>query len=172
MRSAAEITSIIPGRSADLLDNVDYRLAETSEQKEEMYRLRYRAYLREGAILPSDDERVTDRFDDSPWSFIFGVYIHGELCSSIRVSVATPEFQTSPSVEVFPDILKPELTRGRTLVDPTRFVADPEKASAMSRACISTLISGLPPCAPNTGRSIAAFSCRNRCASRDYSRAC
>ena len=47
MRSAAEITSIAPGRSADLLDNVDYRLAETPEQKEEMYRLRYRAYLRD-----------------------------------------------------------------------------------------------------------------------------
>jgi len=128
MRSAPEVTPIIPGRSADLLDNVDYRFAETPEQKEEMYRLRYRAYLREGAILPSDDERVTDRFDDSPWSFIFGVYICGELCSSIRVSVATPEYPTSPSVEVFPDILRPELARGRTLVDPTRFVADPDKA--------------------------------------------
>lgn len=128
MQSAAEVTAITSGRSADLLDNVDYRFAETPAQKEEMYRLRYRAYLREGAILPSADERVTDRFDDSPWSFIFGVYIQGELCSSIRVSVATPEYPTSPSVEVFPDILRPELARGRVLVDPTRFVADPEKA--------------------------------------------
>jgi N-acyl-L-homoserine lactone synthetase len=128
MRPAPEVTAIAPGRSADLLDKVDYRFAETPEQKEEMYRLRYRAYLREGAILPSADERVTDRFDDSPWSFIFGVYICGELCSSIRVSLATPEHPTSPSVEVFPDILRPELARGRTLVDPTRFVADPDKA--------------------------------------------
>src|SRR3954453_11128504 len=128
MRFAAEVTSITPGRSADLLDNVDYRLSETPQQKEKKNFLRYRADLREGAILPSEDERVTDRFDDSPWSFIFGVYIHDELCSSIRVSVATPEYPTSPSVEVFPDILKPELARGRTLVDPTRFVADPERA--------------------------------------------
>jgi len=128
MRSAAEVSSITPGRSADILDNIDYRLARTAAQKEEMYQLRYRAYLREGAILPSADERVTDRFDESPWSWIFGVYIDGELCSSIRVSVATPEYPTSPSVEVFPDILRPELARGRTLVDPTRFVADPEKA--------------------------------------------
>lgn len=128
MRSAAEVSSITPGRSADILDNIDYRLARTPAQKEEMYQLRYRAYLREGAILPSADERVTDRFDESPWSWIFGVYIDGELCSSIRVSVATPEYPTSPSVEVFPDILRPELARGRTLVDPTRFVADPEKA--------------------------------------------
>ncbi|WP_375412321.1 hypothetical protein [uncultured Bradyrhizobium sp.] len=128
MRSAAEVMSIVPGRSANLLDDVDYRLAETPEQKEEMYRLRYRAYLREGAILPSDDERVTDHFDDSPNSWIFGVYIRGELCSSIRVSVATPDYPTSPSVEVFPDILRPELARGHILVDPTRFVADPERA--------------------------------------------
>src|SRR3954466_11173610 len=129
MRSAPEVTAIAPARSADLLDNVDYRFAETAEQKEEMYRLRYRAYLREGAILPSNDERVTDRFDESPWSWIFGVYIDGDLCSSIRLSVATPEYPTSPSVEVFPDILRPELARGSTLVDPTRFVADPDKAT-------------------------------------------
>jgi N-acyl-L-homoserine lactone synthetase len=128
MRSAAEVTTIAPGRSFDLLDNVDYRLAETPEDKEEIYRLRYRAYLREGTILPSEDERVTDDFDNSPYSWIFGVYIHGELCSSIRVSLATPQHPTSPSVEVFPDILKPELARGRSLVDPTRFVADPERA--------------------------------------------
>jgi N-acyl-L-homoserine lactone synthetase len=128
MRSAAEVTSITPARSADLLDNVDYRLAETSEQREEIYRLRYRAYLREGAILPSPDERVSDDFDNSPYSWIFGVYIDDELCSSIRVSVATPEYPTSPSVEVFPDVLRPELARGCTLVDPTRFVADPERA--------------------------------------------
>ena len=128
MISAAEVTAIAPGRSADLLDNVDYRLVETPEEKEEIYRLRYRAYLREDAILPSADQRVTDAFDESPFSWIFGVYIHGELCSSIRVSVATPEYPTSPSVEVFPDLLRPELARGRTLVDPTRFVADHERA--------------------------------------------
>jgi N-acyl-L-homoserine lactone synthetase len=128
MRSAAVVTTIAPGRSVNLLDNVDYRLAETAEEREEIYRLRYRAYLREGAILPSADERVTDDFDNSPYSYIFGVYIEGELCSSIRVSVATPEYPTSPSVEVFPDILRPELARGRSLVDPTRFVADPERA--------------------------------------------
>src|SRR6267154_6790656 len=108
MGSVAEAVTIVPGRRADPLEHIDYRRADTPEEKDSIYRLRYRAYLREGAILPSDEERVTDRFDDSPWSFIFGVYIHGELCSSIRVSVATPEYPTSPSVEVFPDILKPE----------------------------------------------------------------
>ena len=53
------------GRSSDLLDQVDYRLAQTPEEKEEIYNLRYRAYLREGAIKPSADQRVTDQYDDA-----------------------------------------------------------------------------------------------------------
>ena len=39
---------------------------QTPEEKDEIYRLRYRAYLREGAILPSESQRVTDRYDDEP----------------------------------------------------------------------------------------------------------
>ena len=50
MRAAAEVTALFPERSADPLEHVDYRLAETPEEKDEIYRLRYRAYLREGAI--------------------------------------------------------------------------------------------------------------------------
>src|ERR1700709_321673 len=122
MRLAAEITSITPGRSADLLDNVDYRLAETPEQKEEMYRLRYRAYLREGAILPSESERVTDAYDGLANNFTFGIYIHNELYSSIRISVLSSEWRGSPSSEMFADLIHPELDRGKIIIDPTRFV--------------------------------------------------
>ena len=72
MRSAAEP---IPAalRSSDLLDQVDYRLAQTPEEKEEIYHLRYRAYLREGAVKESADQRVTDQYDDLPNSWTFGV---------------------------------------------------------------------------------------------------
>lgn len=128
MRSTAEAASTTPGRSTNPLDHVDYRLAETPAEKEEIYRLRYRAYLREGAILPSDSQRVSDTHDDAPNTWIFGIYLHGELCSSIRVSVAAPDRRMSPSVEVFGDLLHPELDKGRVFIDPTRFVADPEKA--------------------------------------------
>src|ERR1700744_2103673 len=128
MRFVANAIAPVQERSADPLEYVDYRLAETPEDKDELYRLRYRAYLREGAILPSPDERVSDRFDDLPNTFIFGVYVHGELFSSIRVSVLSSECRESPSLAMFPDLLDPELDRGKVIVDPTRFVADPEKA--------------------------------------------
>jgi N-acyl-L-homoserine lactone synthetase len=127
MRAAAEVATTAPGRNIDLLDNVDYRLAETPEEREEIYRLRYRAYLREGAIRPSTDQRVTDRFDDMPNSWVFGVYLEGVLASSVRISVASPEHPVTPSMDVFADLLKPELKAGKTIIDPTRFVADPSR---------------------------------------------
>jgi len=116
------------GRSPDPLDQVDYRLAQTPEEKDEIYRLRYRAYLREGAIQPSTEGRVIDQFEDAPNAWTFGVYFHGELYSSIRVSVLTSEWRMSPSVELFGDVLHPELDKGKVIIDSTRFVADPEKA--------------------------------------------
>jgi N-acyl amino acid synthase FeeM len=128
MRSAAESTTVAGGRFADLLDQVDYRLAETPAEKEEIYNLRYRAYLREGAIRPSADQRVVDQFEDAPNAWTFGVYFHGELYSSIRVSVLKSEWRMSPSVELFGDVLHPELDKGQIFIDSTRFVADPEKA--------------------------------------------
>jgi hypothetical protein len=128
MRSTAQTATAAIGRSVNLLDHVDYCLAETPAEKEAIYRLRYRAYLREGAILPSESQQVSDSYDDAPNAWVFGIYIHGELCSSIRVSVVTPEWRMSPSVELFGDFLHPELDKGQVFIDPTRFVADPEKA--------------------------------------------
>src|SRR6516165_6627946 len=101
MVSAAEAKSAASMRGLDLLDHVDYRLVQTTEEKDQIYNLRYRAYLREGAIQPRTDERVVDQFDDLPNTWTFGVYVGGELYSSIRINVATSEWRTSPSVEVF-----------------------------------------------------------------------
>jgi hypothetical protein len=114
-------------RGIEFLDQVDYRLAETEADKEDIYRLRYRAYLNEGAIEPDRDRKVTDRFDDLPNSWIFGVYFDGVLASSIRISVASPENPDTPSVAVFPDLLEAQLHEGKIMVDPTRFVADPDR---------------------------------------------
>ena len=124
MRLAAESTALIPERSTDPLEHVDYRLATTPEEKDKIYRLRYRAYLREGAILPSASERVIDQHDDAPNSWTFGIYIHGELYSSLRVTLLTSDCRSSPSYEIFDEILDPELDRGRIIVAPPRFVAD------------------------------------------------
>src|ERR1700760_1891873 len=148
MGSVAEATGILAGRCVDPLELVDYRRADTPEQRDEIYRLRYRAYLREGAILPSESERVTDRYDDLPNNFTFGIYLRGELCSSIRISVLTSEHRGSPSSEMFSDMLHPELDRGKTIIDPTPFVADPDKAKRFPELPYVTVRLGGVACAP------------------------
>jgi N-acyl amino acid synthase FeeM len=115
-------------RGIELLDRIDYRLAETPADKDTIYRLRYRAYLNEGAIEPNRDHKITDRFDDMSNAWIFGVYLDGTLASSIRLSISSPEHALCPSVEVFRDYLQTEVDQGKVMVDPTRFVADPELA--------------------------------------------
>jgi len=107
------------GRSSDWLNQVDYRLATTPEEKDGIYRLRYRAYLRERAVRPSAEQRVMDSYEHAPNAWTFGVYFNGELYSSIRISVLTSEWRMSPSVELFGDVLHPELDKaGSSSIQP------------------------------------------------------
>ncbi len=147
MRSAAVEQPNFAERSTDPLEHVDYRLIESPEDKDTIYRLRYRAYLRERAILPSESQRVTDCYDDLPNTWIFGVYLHGELYSSIRISVLTSEWRSSLSSDMFADVLHPELDRGRVIVDPTRFVADPDKSRRFPELPYVTVRLGWIACA-------------------------
>jgi len=139
MRSPAEASTTAFGRSSDLLDQVDYRLAQTPEEKEEIYNLRYRAYLREGAVKESPEQRVTDQYDDLPNSWTFGVCFHGELYSSVRISVLTSEWRQSCSNEAFGEILNPRLDRGEIIIDPARFVADPDRVKRVPELPYLTL---------------------------------
>ena len=115
-------------RGSGLFDRVDYRLAETPEEKDCIYLMRYRAYLHGGVTSPSESQRVSDRYDDAPNAWTFGIYVDGELCSSLRVHVLTPEWRMSYATELFGDILHPRLDQGEIFIDPARFVAEPEKA--------------------------------------------
>jgi len=127
MSSASQSRQSAGSRVLELLDRIDYRLVESVEDREEIYRLRYRAYLREGAISPNPDNRVTDRFDEMPNSWTFGVFFDGMLVSSVRISVSSPAYPLTPSTDVFADMLAADMQQGKVMVDPTRFVADPDE---------------------------------------------
>src|SRR6185437_15571429 len=128
MNAVAEQHSPFFVRGAGLFDRIDYRIIETAEDKDRIYALRYRGYLHGGMISPSESQRVTDRYDDAPNAWTFGVYVDGELCSSLRLHVLTPECRMSYTTEVFGDVLHPRLDKGEVFIDPARFVADPDKA--------------------------------------------
>jgi hypothetical protein len=139
MGSPAESRPTAFARGSDLLEQVDYRLAQTREEKEKIYNLRYRAYLREGAVKESAEQRVTDQYDDLPNSWTFGVYVAGELYSSVRISLLSSEYRQSCSAEAFGEILLPMLEQGKVIVDPARFVADPDKVRRLPELPYVTL---------------------------------
>lgn len=125
--SLAAYTSSAPTfaeRVMALLDKVDYRQAATDQEKDAVFRLRYEAYLREGAIAPNFSRRLSDRFDDVDNAFIFGVFIDGRLAGSIRLHVASAAYPELPALTVFGELLRPEIEAGKTIIDPTRFVVD------------------------------------------------
>lgn len=126
-------------RGAALFDRIDYRLLETPEERDPVYLLRYKAYLHSGLILPSDSRRVYDAYDDAPNVWIFGVYVDGELCSSLRIHVLTPECRLSYSTELYGDVLHRRLDRGEVFVDPARLAADPDKARGLPELPYLTL---------------------------------
>lgn len=139
-------TTTATSTGSDILNRVDYRLAQSADDREAIYRLRYRAYLQEGAIEPNQSRLTYDAFDDAPNTWIFGVYFDGVLASSIRVSVASAKHPQSPSVNVFPDVLEQEVAHGRVIVDPTRFVADPVRQKGFPELPYFTVRLGYVAC--------------------------
>ncbi len=123
---------ILSDRLTALLAKIECRRADSVGEREAIFRLRYQAYLREGAISANDTGRFTDADDEAHNAYIFGLYVDGELASSVRLHIASKEHPDFPSLHVFPDVLQPLLDAGRVLVDSTRFVAD-EKLSRLHR---------------------------------------
>jgi len=119
--------SLRPAGTA-LFDRVDYRLIQTPAEKDHVFAMRYRAYLHGGLISRSESERIIDPYDDAPNAWIFGIYLDGALCSSIRLHVLTSDSRLSYTTKLFGDVLDSRLDRGDVFVDPARFAADPETA--------------------------------------------
>ena len=107
-----------------LLGKIDARRADSAEQREAIFRLRYDAYRREGVIPASPSASFSDANDRAPNAYLLGLYIEGKLASSIRIHVASRECPDCPTLHVFPEYLQPELDAGKIIIDPTRFVAD------------------------------------------------
>jgi hypothetical protein len=125
-------------RVAGLLDRVDYRLAQTEEDREAIFRLRYRAYLKEGAIAPNAAEVFSDAYDATGNAWIFGVHIDGELAAALRLHITAPGCGELPALAVFPDLLQPVVDAGQVVVDPTRFVADQTASRRFPCLCYVT----------------------------------
>lgn len=108
------------------LQEVDYRVAVTRQDREKIFRQRYNSYLNEGAIEENASGMFHDPYDDFDNCWLFGIYIDEKLVGSIRLHVISPQNRKGPAYDVFPDLVGPMLDQGMTLIDPTRFAAEVE----------------------------------------------
>lgn len=121
------------GRLAQLAARIDFRRADSDEERDAIFRLRYQAYRRERAIPENPSGRFTDDDDEADNAYLMGMYIDGKLATSLRLHIASAEGTPDcPSLHVFSDILQPLIDNGNVLVDTTRFVAD-ERLSRLHR---------------------------------------
>jgi N-acyl-L-homoserine lactone synthetase len=111
-------------RAIALQSRLTTRRADSADEREAIFRLRYEAYLREGAIGERADGRFTDAVDDQENTFLFGVYLDDALAGSIRLNVTLPDASLLPTTAVFPEFVQPKIDAGCVIVDPTRFVAN------------------------------------------------
>jgi hypothetical protein len=133
-------------RVVKLLDHLDYRLIETPDEREQVFRLRYEAYLREGAIAANFVKKLSDPFDDAENSWTFGIHVGGKIVSSIRICISSPEHPMTPAVDAFPEVLEPEVERGTVIVDCNRFVADADAARRFPGLAYLTVRPGFLAC--------------------------
>ena len=122
--AASGLVSGFSDSIARLSDRIDYRLANSEKQREAIFRLRYQAYVRDGTISPNSSRTFSDVYDETGNVYLLGLYIDGELASSIRLHAASSKHPKFPSLEVFADVLQPELDAGKVIVDTSHFVAD------------------------------------------------
>ena len=126
-----------------LLRRVEYRLAQSENELDAIYRLRYEANLREGAITPNASEKLKDKFDDVPNALNFGIFIDDVLTSALRMHVLTPAQPYSPALDAFPDLLGPRLEEGARIIDGNRFVAEYPRARSFPELPYVTLRVGI-----------------------------
>lgn len=112
-------------RILDILDHVEYRRIESSEDMEAIERLRYRAY-KARQVLPVSAKALIDDIDFDSHAYVFGLYYYEELISTVRIHHVTPDHRVSQSGGIFPGEIEAFLDAGLTLIDAARFAADPD----------------------------------------------
>jgi hypothetical protein len=109
-----------------LLENIEYRRIDNTDDLEDIARLRYKAFTMVGLAQQNGESLLIDELDFKPNAHVMGIFFDERLVSTIRVHHVTAEHRHGVAVAQFPDVMHPLLDAGKTFIDPVRFAADPE----------------------------------------------
>ena len=123
--------SAFASRAFETLARTTAEVVRTEAAREEVYRLRYRAYLAEGAIAATAGGTLSDDLDPLPNVCTVAVRHDGRLVGSIRFALMSRSERRSSASRIFADLLAPYLDDGHLVLDPSRFVTEPEQAERL-----------------------------------------
>ena len=94
---APEVVNAFTRNVFSVLERTEYRRVESGEDLESIYRLRYKSYRLNDLVPENAEGTVHDAFDDLPNCHRFGVYIDGNLVSTLRLffTHVSPEVETT-----------------------------------------------------------------------------
>ena len=136
---AEPIISPAMGKIFEVMDNLEYRRIITQEDFEDIGRLRAQAFDARAIYPKKMANSSVDEMDFTPNAYVYGVYWYGELVSTIRLHVLSPEHPHSVSLKLFPEALGPLVEQGMTFIDSTRFAVNEEVSHSMPGLPLLTL---------------------------------
>ena len=122
-------------RTAQLLDfsnRVTCKVARSHLERNAIFKLRYRSYLRAGIISENFFERHIEAADHMRNSYLMGLYVDRKLVSSFRVQIGSATTPNFSPYELFPHVLEPLLRGNKTIVDMSCVATDGELAQSQS----------------------------------------
>ena len=122
-----------------LLERVQYRRADSGDDKRAIYRLRHESYMRAATVQPRASGMFHDPLDESPNAWLIGLYIDGELASALRLHISASPTAPLPAAAAFRDVVEPHLRAGRMIIDASRFVSKLEYSQRYSEMPYITL---------------------------------
>jgi hypothetical protein len=102
-----------------------YKVVNETDDLEDVFRLRYRAYRAENAIEANERGTMTDAYDNARNCVHIAIETDGEILASVRLHLVSHLTPVSPTMEVFPEAQQ-FLDDGRTLLDSSRLTVDPK----------------------------------------------
>src|SRR5947208_2280072 len=98
-------------RVLKFMERVEHRIAKSDREREDVFRLRYDAYVRNGLMKPRSDRRLFDeRYDNATNAWITMTFVDGELAGSVRVNIGVGSEADLPSLHVYPDVTTAKLS--------------------------------------------------------------
>jgi hypothetical protein len=105
----------------------------TDELREEVYALRYRAYLSESAIESTPEERFEDKYDRQPNHILWAITEHEKVIGSIRTTWFDPSQGWSiPEMDGYGDDFRRAIPAGSRVLSGNRFVTEPGRTDSGS----------------------------------------